>query len=37
MALTVLPAFTSMMLLDGVVGLGGPLQAMFAEFTSVWG
>lgn len=26
-----------MILSDGVVGFGGPLQAMLAEVTSVWG
>lgn len=34
-AWTVDPAVTSMILSEGVVGFGGPLQAMFLELTSV--
>lgn len=37
MAPTVSPAFTSMILSEGVVGFGGPLQAMLAPLTSLCG
>jgi len=37
MAVMVDPALTLMMFLDGVVGLGGPLHAIFFDETSVCG
>ena len=37
MAVTSEPAFTGMILSDGVVGFGGPLQAIVSALTSCWG